>query len=176
MTIAINQAVSLSGKLLLSALVGYALVYPFLQPEPVGIAKELAMLGLAGALGVAAVFFAAVVCYAADLRAVLQLIAPEQRAAAPNSVGWMLVLPYNFIEDFFIIAAVTRSLRQMAVVKPALQQLAGFGAGTGFGWCAAQIGSLLPNQAGSAFAIIALVCWLLHWRFVRQAKRLLQSL
>lgn len=166
----------LTGKLLLSVLVGYALIYPFLQPEPVGIAKELAMLGLAGALGVAAVFFAAVVWYAADLRAVLQLIAPGQRAAAPNSVWWMLVLPYNFIEDFFIIAAVTRSLRQMAAVTPALQQLAGFGAGTGFGWCAAQLGSLLPNQAGSGFAIIALVCWLLHWRFIRQAKRLLQSL
>ncbi len=166
----------LTGKLLLSALVGYALIYPFLQPEPVGIAKELAMLGLAGALSVAAVFFAAVVLYARDLRAVLQLIAPEQRAAAPNSVWWMLVLPYNFIEDFFIIAAVTRSLRQMAAVTPAFQQLAGFGAGTGFGWCAAQLGSLLPNQAGSGFAIIALVCWLLHWRFIRQAKRLLQSL
>jgi hypothetical protein len=54
MAIAINQAVLLTGKLLLSALVGYALVYPFLQPEPVGIAKELAMQGLAGALGVAA--------------------------------------------------------------------------------------------------------------------------
>jgi len=54
MAIAINKPVLLTAKLLLSALVGYALVYPFLQPEPVGIAKELAMQGLAGALGVAA--------------------------------------------------------------------------------------------------------------------------
>jgi hypothetical protein len=136
-------------KLFLSALVASALVYPFLLPEPVGLAKELAVLGVYGAVA---------------------LGTPDSRKAKPNSVWWMLVLPYNFIEDFFIIHAVTESLRHEASINSRLKSLKSLGALTGFGWCAAQIGSLIPNQIGSSFAVLALIMWVFHWRLIRKAK------
>lgn len=157
-------------KLLLSALVAYALVYPFLLPEPVGLAEELAVLGVPGAIALGSIFFLLVTLYANDLRSILFLVSPHSRQAKPHSVWWMLVLPYNFIEDFFIIHAVTASLRHEAAVNGKLRNLKSFGALTGFGWCAAQIGSLIPNQIGSLFAVLALIAWMFHWRLIRKAK------
>ncbi len=55
-------------KLLLSAMVAYAMVYPFLLPEPAGLAKELAVLGVYGAVALGIVFFSLVALYASDLR------------------------------------------------------------------------------------------------------------
>ncbi len=157
-------------KLFLSALVAFALVYPFLLPDPVGLAKELAVLGVYGAVALGIIFFALVGWYAHDLRSILMLVSPGSRKAKPNSVWWMLVLPYNFIEDFFIIHAVTESLRHEASINSRLKRLKSLGALTGFGWCAAQIGSLIPNQIGSSFAVLALIMWVLHWRLIRKAK------
>lgn len=43
-------------KLFLSTLVACALVYPFLLPEPAGLAKELAVLGMYGAVALGIIF------------------------------------------------------------------------------------------------------------------------
>lgn len=163
-----------AAKIFLSALVAYALVYPFLLPEPVGLAQELAVLGVAGAVTLGIVFFLLVALYANDLRSILALVAPESRKAKPHSVWWMLVLPYNFIEDFFIIHAVSESLRHEASGNVKLAGLKSFGAFTGLGWCMAQICSLIPNQLGSLFSLVALVLWVVHWRFIRKAKAALR--
>jgi hypothetical protein len=157
-------------KIFLSALVALALVYPFLLPEPVGLAKELAVLGVFGAAALGIVFFSIVAVYANDLRSILVLVSPDSRKAKPNAVWWMLLLPYNFIEDFFIIHAVTESLRREAAFNEALGRWKSFGAPTGYGWCAAQVGSLIPNEIGSALALVALIMWLLHWSLIRKAK------
>lgn len=157
-------------KILLSALVAFALIYPFLLAEPAGLAKELEVLGVYGAVALGVVFFLLVALYAGDLRSILLLVSPDSRKAKPNSVWWMLVLPYNFIEDFFIVRAVTESLRHESSINSGLQNLKSFGALTGFGWCIAQIGSLIPNEVGSLFAVLALVMWIFHWRLIRKAK------
>jgi hypothetical protein len=161
-------------KIFLSALVAFALVYPFLLPEPVGLAKELAVLGVYGAVTLGIVFFSSVAVYANDLRSILACVSPGSRKASPRSVWWMLVLPYNFIEDFFIIHAVTESLRQESSVNKNLANLRSFGAVSGFGWCVAQIGSLIPNQVGSLLAFVALIMWVIHWRLIRKAKAVLR--
>lgn len=157
-------------KLFLCALVAFALVYPFLLPESVGLAKELAVLGVYGAIALGVIFFSLVALYANDLRSVLFLVSTSSRKAKPNSVWWMLVIPYNFIEDFFIIHAVTESLRNEAAINSKLRNLNSFGAITGFGWCVAQIGSLIPTAVGSLFAVAALIMWMLHWTLIRKAK------
>lgn len=171
----IHPALLVAIKVLLSALVAWALAYPFLQPEPVGLAKELSVLGVYGALFLGLVFLALVAAYANDLRRVLARVSAGNRAATPRSVWWMLVLPYNFIEDFFIIHAVTTSLRREAQCRGGLGQMKSFGARTGFGWCAAQIGSLIPNDVGSLFALLALVMWVIHWRLIRKALAALRA-
>ena len=170
----LRTAILESIKLSLSALVAFALVYPFLLPEPVGLAKELAVIGPYGAATLGLVFLLLVAMYANDLRSVLTLVSPNNRKATPRSVWWMLVLPYNFIEDFFIIHAVTASLRQEASDNRQLADLKSYGAWTGFGWCVAQIGSLIPNQVGSLFALAALIMWAIHWRLIRKAKAALR--
>lgn len=170
----LHPAILESIKLFLSALVAFALVYPFLLPEPVGLAKELAVLGAYGAVTLGIVFFSLVALYANDLRSILILVSPDSRKAKPRSVWWMLVLPYNFIEDFFIIHAVTESLRHEASGNKKLANLKSFGVLTGFGWCIAQIGSLIPNQIGSLFAFVALIMWVIHWGVVRKAKAALR--
>ncbi len=162
-------------KILLSLAVAYALVYPFLQAEPVGLAKEIALLGITGAIILGVIFFSLVVAYANDLRLVLNLLKPEYRLAKPNSVWWMLVLPYNFIEDFFIIAAVSHSLRRQAENQQSLQKFKSFGLYSGYGWCVAQILSLLPNQFGSLAAVLALPIWLYHWHLIRKIKQSLST-
>lgn len=170
MYLSLHPTILAAIKLLLSALVACALVYPFLLPEPIGLAKELAILGVCGAVALGIVFFLLVTMYANDLRMVLILVAPDSRNAKPHSVWWMLVVPYNFIEDFFIIHAITESLRQEASINRKLKKLKSFGAVTGFGWCVAQIGSLIPNQIGSLFAILALIMWVFHWNLIRNVK------
>lgn len=166
----VHPALLETTKILFSVLVAFALVYPFLLPEPAGLAKELEVLGGYGAVAVGVIFFALVAVYASDLRSILILVSPDRRKAKPNSVWWMLVLPYNFIEDFFIVHAVTASLRHEASINRKLQSLKSFGAITGFGWCGAQIGSLIPNEIGSVLAVLALFLWVFHWMFIRKAK------
>ena len=46
---------------------------------------------------------------------------------------------------------------------------------SGFGWCALQIGSLVPHVLGSVAGMLALPLWLWHWRFVRKARQTLTN-
>lgn len=161
-------------KIGLAAMVGYALLYPFFLPQPVGLAKELATLGLEGAILLGLVFFSFVVLYARDLASLLKLISPAHRHASPRSVWWMLVLPYNFIEDFFIIYSVSKSIQSEYEADPNLPMIQVHGAITGIGWCVAQIGSLLPNDVGSLSGLLAFIFWVIHWRFIRQVMQQLK--
>lgn len=85
----------------------------------------------------------------------------------------MFVLPYNFIEDFFIIHGVTCSLKAEAKTNPRLKQVTDFGKITGLGWCIAQIISLIPTAIGLVAAVIALALWAVHWRTIVTLTRLL---
>jgi len=56
-----------------------------------------------------------------------------------------------------------------------LQSFKGFGSVSGFGWCSAQIVSLIPHEVGSLAGVLALLAWVIHWRFIRNANRLLSE-
>ncbi len=156
-------------KILLSVPAGIGLVYPFFDPMlRGGILGEMRLLGPAGSLLVAAGFLVLVFLYASDLKRALQRVSPGVRQASPNSVWFMFLPPYNFIEDFFIVANVADSLRAESRRNPALAGFRSFGMVSGLGWCAAQLVSLIPDTVGGVAGLIAIVLWVWHWRFVRR--------
>lgn len=161
-------------KVLLSIPIGIGLAYPFLRPDVSGgIAGELQIVGPVGLAVVVVVFLLLVFFYALDLIRCLNLVSPASRKARPRSVWLMFLLPYNFIEDFFIVSNVARSLKAEAAINPALAHFKSFGSFTGLGWCAAQVVSLIPNEVGSAAGIRAIVLWIAHWLFIRRANNVL---
>lgn len=163
-------------KLLLTALVACALAYPWLQPEAgAGVFRELEILGPLGAGSLTLLFLLAVFLYCRDLQHTLSLVRPELRAAAPRSVWLMFLLPYNFIEDFFIVAHVAQSLRREAQANDALRSFSHFGMLSGIGWCSAQILSLIPHAIGSLAGLLAVPLWLVHWQLIRKVNRTLRA-
>lgn len=164
------------GKLFATALVALALVYPFVDPHArAGVLASVAKIGVPALLGLVAAFLTAVALYCRTLQRCLERIRPEARAAKPRSVWLMFLIPYNFVEDFFIVHNVARSLRAEAAVNPALTQLRSYGAVSGLGWCTAQIVSLMPNRAGELAGVVAFALWLVHWRFIARASALLAN-
>lgn len=167
----IKRRALIAVKIALTIPVAYALAYPLLHPPAVGgVFKELEAFGLIGSLLIAALFLVGVFMYCRDLSKALSLSRPSARTASPRSVWLMFLIPYNFVEDFFIVANVANSLRQEARHNTALQPFKGFGMVSGLGWCTAQIVSLLPNEIGSVAGMVALILWVFHWRFVRRVN------
>ena len=162
-------------KVGLSLLIGFALIYPFFSTSTTGILRELDTLGLTWSLILMSLFFIAVAFYAKALENTLKLVNKKARKAEPKSVWLMFLIPYNFIEDFFIIHSVTESLKAQALFDNRLNKIKGFGSLSGFGWCTAQIISLIPNELGAVAGVIAFILWLVHWYFIVQTNKLLSA-
>lgn len=163
-------------KLFLTGLVSVALLTPFFYPSlGSGILAELAWFGLPGSIVIALVFLFLVFLYCRDLSTTLDLIAPQNRCAAPASVWFMFLIPYNFVEDFFIIHNVAKSIATESKVNAALRDMRYVGYYTGIGWCSAQIVSLAPGMIGKTASLFAIVLWIAHWRFIRKTNHLLQG-
>jgi hypothetical protein len=159
-------------KSILSIPIAIGLAYPFFNPDAAGgILGELKIFGPTGSIVAVVVFLLLVLFYALDLIRSLKLVSPASRKAKPSGVWLMFLLPYNFIEDFFIVANVAKSLKAEAASNPALANFKSFGMISGMGWCAAQVVSLVPNQIGSAAGLVAIVFWIWHWVFMRRANR-----
>ena len=158
-------------KIGLTIPVTYALAYPFINPSAVGgVFKEVEALGFLASAALIAVFLVIVFMYCRDLHRSLSLVRPSARTASPRSVWLMFLIPYNFVEDFFIISNVASSLRREAQHNTALNSFKSFGTVSGLGWCAAQIVSLLPHEIGSIAGVLALPLWVIHWRFIRRVN------
>ncbi|HJU39351.1 MAG TPA: hypothetical protein VJ724_07225 [Tahibacter sp.] len=171
-----RNAKRIAVKLLLTIPVAAALAYPLLVPGTnAGVFRELALVGPVGAVIIMVAFFVAVTYYCCDLQHVLERVAPESRVASPRSVWLMFLIPYNFVEDFFIVANVATSLEREAATNDALRPFASFGRRSGLGWCTAQIVSLVPHEAGSLAALAALVLWIAHWRLIRRVNAALAA-
>ncbi|WP_322066958.1 hypothetical protein [Burkholderia ubonensis] len=161
-------------KAILSIPIAFGLAYPFIYPsEDGGVLGEIEMLGTVGGIVVIAVFLALVYAYASDLRTTLKSVSRGSRVAEPNSVWFMFLLPYNFIEDFLIISNVAKSLEAESRINPALSGLRSFGRISGIGWCLAQVLSLIPNTIGTIASAVAVFLWVWHWVFVRRVNKML---
>ena len=125
-----------------------------------GILGELALLGGPGVALAVAVFFVLVAFYCRSLQRLLALVHPEARRRSPRSVWFMFALPFNFVEDFFIVADLAASLRQDGRTAPKTCRL---WLVLGEAWCVLQIASLLPGEAGIVSGTVALLLWVWHW-------------
>jgi len=163
-------------KIVLTLLVVAAFLLPIFHPSlSSGFLEEMEVLGVGWALGVLAIFLVFVFFYCKDLQKTLELIVPENRTAAPRSVWLMFLIPYNFIEDFFIVHNVSTSIRAESKTNPALNQLRYFGFISGIGWCTAQIFSLAPGYVGKTASLLAIIFWIVHWRFIRSINSCLNT-
>ena len=163
-------------KIVLTIPVAYAFVYPLLTPAAgAGVFRDLALVGPAAATGIALAFLLAVFLYCRDLERALTLVQPEARTATPRSVWLMFLIPYNFVEDFFIIANVANSLRREALQNKALRPVQSFGLISGLAWCSLQIVSLIPHEIGSLAGFLALPFWVVHWRLIRKVNAVLTT-
>ena len=161
-------------KMLLSAIIMLSVILPYsntsLHP---GSLQTFASLGWTGSLIFIALFFVAIAFYCRALERCLYLIAPQRRKASPRSVWLMFLIPYNFIEDFFIMIHLSRSLEEEARFNASLSGIKDYGMGTGMGWCMAQLLSFLPDTAGQIAGALGLILWLLHWRFIHNMLKIL---
>lgn len=147
--------------LVLTVPVVVLLAQPLWAPQwGAGILGELAVLGAIGSAIAVAVFFGLVALYCRSLQRMLQAIAPPDRARSPRSVWLMFAIPFNFVEDFFIVADLASSLRRDGRTAPGAARLWLI---LGETWCVLQIASLLPREAGVVSGALALLAWTLHW-------------
>ncbi|MBN7135061.1 hypothetical protein A7A76_09870 [Lysobacter enzymogenes] len=161
----------LAAKLVLTVPVAALLTQPLWAPHwGAGILGEIHALGAAGAAVAVLAFLALVAAYCRCLQRLLAAIPPAARTASPRSVWWMFAIPYNFVEDFFIVAAIAASLRNDGRVPPARRRL---WRRLGLAWCALQIVSLLPGALGVAAGAAALPAWAAHWILSVRLLRLL---
>jgi len=138
-----------------------------------GFIRDVKMLGITGSAVAASLFIVLVFLYCRDLQKALELIHSDNRAASPTSVWLMFLIPYNFIEDFFIIYHVSKSIKQESRKHPSLGSHSG--KISGLGWCIAQIFAIFPGVLGLIGGVIALILWLAHWHFVKTTiKRLIK--
>lgn len=163
-----NGLMRLALKVLLTVPVVAMLAWSFAPPRS-GVFGELEALGPAAPL-VAVAFFVVVVLYCRDLELLLRALDEDALVASPRSVWWMLLLPFNFVEDFVIVSNVSTSLERQWRSCP---QFAGLGTGriSGLAWCALQIVSLVPSTVGLVASVLALPPWLWHWRFIRATRQ-----
>ena len=161
-------------KITLSGIVLAIALLPYINSSDKSGSLEL--ISSVGAVGIAVLltaFFVAIAYYCLALQTCLSLIADNNRKATPKSVWFMFLLPYNFIEDFFIMIAISTSIEAEARNNKQLLPIKDYGMITGIGWCIAQLFSLAPNIVGEIAGAIALFLWILHWRFIRKVNYLL---
>lgn len=165
-------------KLALALVVAVSALYPYLYPvEKSGALETVFETGLWVSIVLAILFLAGVALYCKDLERSLTQIQPENRKASPRSVWYMFVIPYNIIEDFFIILNVYGSVENelKGEENSRIAGLNEYSLVTGMGWCIAQVLSLIPNLGGQLAGFIALMLWIAHWILIRRINHALKN-
>jgi divalent metal cation (Fe/Co/Zn/Cd) transporter len=120
-------------------------------------------------------FLIIVALYVNSLQTCLTLIKPENRKAKPKTVWYMFLLPFNFIEDFFIVIDISNSIEAEAKTNEKLSNVKDFGMVTGIGWCVTQIMWFIPNYVGQISGIICCILIIVHWVQIHKINKLLLS-
>jgi hypothetical protein len=152
-----------------------AILVPLYSQGATGIVATIRATGGLMSLSIVGLFFAAVALYCRTLQRCLELIGPHHRVMRPGLV-WLMYVPfYNITEDFFIVHAVTRSLRLEAQTNERLRGVRHFGAVSGFGWCTGQALALVPAPLGEVAGIASLALWVVHWVTLVRMIRMLNT-
>ncbi|MBO4206227.1 hypothetical protein [Micromonospora echinofusca] len=125
-----------------------------------GILGEVTAFGVPGAVAALALFFGLVALYCRKLQHLQERVRPDARARSPRSVWLMFAIPFNFVEDFRIIADLGGSLRRDGRLSGSVIRSWKV---VGTAWCILQIASLLPGTVGLTSGLLAVAAWAWHW-------------
>ncbi|MBO0356056.1 hypothetical protein J0656_18705 [Muricauda ruestringensis] len=159
-------------KVILTALLLFIVAHPYFQEGEIsGGLNELKYLGTIPSILLVMAFFVAIAFYCRSLQNVLRKVKPENRTRKPNSVWFMYLIPFNFIEDFFIVIDVAHSLKNEMQTNKNLIRFGDFGLTLGIGWSVAQLFSFIPNITGQISGVIGLVLWIIHWVVIHRISK-----
>lgn len=133
-----------------------------------GIVREVAGLGLIGSIAAITVFFGLIALYCRGLQLLLHAVPLEHRARSPRSVWLMFAIPFNFIEDFFIVGDLGESLGRWGILSATRLRV---WQALGYGWAALQLVSLLPGTIGFVGGGLTVVGWIAHWVLTASIRR-----
>lgn len=151
-------------------------IQPFIAPSnEESVLSEIYNIGIIPSLLIMLSFFVMVAFYCRTLQRCLTLISPENRKAKPNSVWYMFAIPFNFVEDFFIVINVANSIEGEKKSNVKLKNISDFGMVSGIGWSIAQVLSFIPNYIGQIAGVLGMVLVIHHWILITRINKLLVS-
>lgn len=161
-------------RLILTALLVAWAAGPYLDHSTnESVLNELLRIGIVPSILVIGAFFVMVAFYCRTLQRCLTLIKPENRKAKPTSVWYMFAIPFNFVEDFFIVIDVANSLEAEKKSNPRLKDVSDFGMVAGIGWSIAQVLSFVPNLVGQIAGLVGMVLVIYHWVHIAKINKLM---
>ena len=163
-------------KILLTTILVVWAAQPFISvTDENSILSEIHKIGVIPSILIMLSFFVMVAFYCRTLQRCLTLIKPENRKAKPSSVWYMFAIPFNFIEDFFIVINVANSIEEEKKSNIKLKNVSDVGMVSGLGWSIAQVLSFIPNSVGQIAGLLGMVLVIYHWFQISRINRLLSN-
>jgi hypothetical protein len=161
-------------RLVLTALLVTWAVLPFVDnASNESVLGEIFKVGIWPSILIIGSFFIMVAFYCRTLQKCLTLIKPEHRKARPKSVWYMFAIPFNFIQDFFIVINIANSIEEEKKTNSNLKDISDFGMVSGIGWSIAQVLSFIPNIVGQIAGLIGMILVVCHWLQIAKINRYL---
>lgn len=163
-------------KILLTTILVVWAAQPFISvTDENSILSEIHKIGVIPSILIMLSFFVMVAFYCRTLQRCLTLIKPENRKAKPSSVWYMFAIPFNFIEDFFIVINIANSIEEEKKSNIKLKNVSDVGMVSGSGWSIAQVLSFIPNSVGQIAGLLGMVLVIYHWFQISRINRLLSN-
>ena len=167
---------NISIKLILTIILVIWAAQPFIiSTNEASILSEIYRIGVIPSIVIMLSFFVMVAFYCRTLQRCLTLIKPENRKAKPTSVWYMFAIPFNFVEDFFIVINVANSIEEEKKSNIKLKNVSDFGMVSGIGWSIAQVLSFIPNIVGQIAGLVGMILVIYHWILIAKINRLLNT-
>lgn len=172
-----TKTVNFLTRLILTALLVAWLVMPYLDKATnESVLNEILKIGVLPSLLIIAAFFVMVGFYCRTLQRCLTLIKPENRKTNPTSVWYMFAIPFNFVEDFFIVIHVANSIEEEKKSNLKLAHITDFGMISGIGWSIAQVLSFIPNAVGQIAGVLGMILVVYHWTQIARINKLISNI
>lgn len=159
--------------ILTGLLVAWAVMPYFNNSTNDSVLNEIFRIGILPSFLIISAFFIMVGFYCRTLQRCLTLIKPENRKAKPTSVWYMFAIPFNFVEDFFIVINVANSIEEEKKTNITLKNVSDFGMISGIGWSIAQVLSFIPNFIGQIAGLLGMILVIYHWMQIAKINKLL---
>ena len=169
-----TKTVNFSIRFFLTAMLVAWAILPYIDKSSSESALgEIFKVGIVPTILIISSFFVFVGFYCVTLQKCLTLIKPENRKAKPKSVWYMFAIPFNFIEDFFIVIDIANSIEEEKKTNTNLKGISDFGMVSGIGWSIAQVLSFIPNIIGQIAGLVGMILVIYHWLQIAKINKFL---